>query len=219
MELIFFALAPWLLINTWVTILITAASLGAKAHFLFNYAGSIQDFEYWDALLNGIFTLEIGIFSLGALGYRFYAKFLAPLRLIDGRNPIFISIIFCLLATAGIRLVFTLQGPSMLAAYYTLLALLIISVPMLFALSRESRVDRLLGNCSYPFYLLHKFVLALLSLLKLKRNAKFVLAVLLTLALAYVVVRIIEKPLTGLRHQWFRARRLPATRADRLREG
>jgi len=220
LELMFYILAPWLLAcRTRVLVFVTALSLMAKFLILATTRVSPLAYECGDGLVNGIFPLELGLFTAGSLCYRYYAYRLAA----DGfEGEAFKWRTVLVASTVSMILVLTRVNPilfSYLIFYYTYVLFLIIVLPFIFAASRSNRWDRRLGELSYPFYLCAFPVATDLLKKNVSLTLWFPLAEVITLCLAYLIMRYVEDPLTRFRHRRFYAASPSSPYALRSRPG
>ena len=142
LELMFYLLAPWLvqLRSNWL-LLIFALSLLLRAAL---WASGLGD----DPWTYRFFPSEIGLFVLGMLSYRLYAKGL----LRDG--PLAGALLF---ATIALFPLFP-DGPRILGReLYGAIVVLAspLALPWLFARTKHVAWDRTVGDLSYPVYLVH----------------------------------------------------------------
>lgn len=204
MELIFYLLSPFLLTRLWAIFSITITAVIAKLLFIGQNLQSFPQFAFWDALLNGIIIFEIGIFTAGALAYRFYANFVKG----NGANnwtryyPQLVMVVLCF--TFLWQIIFHLPDAQMVVAYHVFLAAFICVLPYIFSISHQNRFDGSIGELSYSFYLSHRYILLWVIQLGMDPNSTLVSALVLTLIFSYVMVWKIEMPLTAFRHRKFR---------------
>jgi len=140
LELMFYALAPFLVRRHWLTLLgiIVASYLLRYASFAHGFTGSGFVYRF--------FPFELGLFLAGVLSHRVYAWMVA-------RG----------LASFPVALAVTaaLVGAVMVEQYLDRLdnhkfyILVVIALPAAFEVSRRLRLDRWLGELSYPIYLAH----------------------------------------------------------------
>lgn len=83
---------------------------------------------------------------------------------------------------------------------------LTVAIPWLFMLTRNNRLDRHLGEYSYPLYLCHVLVFELLGLLQWSSAWSAYLMIATATALAAVLTVAVDKPADRFRHRLFRAR-------------
>ncbi|MBV8939469.1 MAG: acyltransferase [Alphaproteobacteria bacterium] len=206
-ELIFYALAPFLLLcRARMLIAVTALCALGKYALLHGRAGAVFLIPCADGLLNGIVPLELGVFTAGALGYRFYARYLQP------RPPLRHPFLAYAGAAAGVSLMMaltmkglTLSPAAAMTAFYACACATALFAPLLFKISRAVRKDRRLGDLSYPFYLCHYYVLSLCQALPASRFVIFLAAEAATLLCAALLAKTVEIPLRRYRHRHFRS--------------
>lgn len=115
------------------------------------------------------FPFEISLFVLGMLGHRLYARGdfqrLADRVSVQGPLSYIVAaavLLGCMYAhmrgILALSPVITHQAASLLSYLPWVLFL-----PVVFSIFRESRIDRFLGELSYPVYLIHYLVLVLLG--------------------------------------------------------
>jgi peptidoglycan/LPS O-acetylase OafA/YrhL len=165
LELTFYALAPFLnrLRGRWLALL-ALATFAARALVAWRAGLSHDPWNY------RFFPFELGLFLFGMLGYRLYARVGAPRASSRWRCrslPSYLagSAILLALLWAHLRLVALSQrllGPE--AGVIATYPLWIVGVPLLFFAFGAQRHDRVLGELSYPIYLLHFLVLTLVAL-------------------------------------------------------
>jgi len=192
LELVFYLLAPFLVKRSTRFILIVALlSLLLRVYL---YTLGLHR-EPWT---NRFFPAELLFFLFGILAYRVYTRFnskkygkIAPYYLV-----FFVIITFAYSFIPVSPLKF-LDGNQL--AYF---GLLFVGIPFIFSLTRKSSLDRNIGLLSYPFYIAHILVIALLKHVGLMGTSPFftVSAVLMTLLLSVLLVIFIEKPMDRYRH-------------------
>ncbi len=201
-ELFFYAAAPFLLRRTLWLVIITLATAAAKFLLLGGYAEAIFRVGCGDSLFNGIVPLEMGVFTLGALAYRFYARHREALERRMQRLywPATLS---ALLVTGLFGLAARAAPAWMITGWYCLLLIFAPLLPFLFAASRKRVWDRRIGELSYAVYLWHLPVVGAVGALHMNRIFRTLVAALASIALAIPVAFWIERPLTALRHRLF----------------
>ena len=188
LELYFYALAPLLVPTRRWKLLATLVGASFALRALLYAAGLRQD--PWSYRF---FPLELAFFGLGALGYSAYR------RLLSRPLPVALS------ATLfGLTLALTLtlnllarHGLAKTLSYLMFLAVVMVSIPVIFAWTKNWKWDRALGELSFPLYLVHKPILDLLKgsgAPHWASSAPFVIALSLLVAVAvnFAVVRPIE---------------------------
>ncbi|HEX3717448.1 MAG TPA: acyltransferase [Verrucomicrobiae bacterium] len=160
LELTFYAFAPYLnrLRSRWLAY-IAIGALGARL-LAYRYLDLAHD--PWDYRF---FPFEISLFLFGMLGYRLYAR-TTPRhpsqrwRCASGISYLFGAALLLLLLYVHLLVIQRLGGIigpefAVLVTYPFLIAV----IPVLFFIFGNHKFDRLIGELSYPIYLLHYFVL------------------------------------------------------------
>lgn len=146
-ELTFYFLAPFLVKRRWwIVTLILAASLGLRAYTYFALGLTYDPWTY------RFFPHELALFLAGCLGCKAYETWIARARW-NVRGAGFAALGLMLAATLCYR---ALAFPNKHTTYLVLAAL---CIPPIFALTRNWRWDRNLGELSYPIYISHVLVL------------------------------------------------------------
>ncbi|MGE4554249.1 MAG: acyltransferase family protein [Desulfovibrionaceae bacterium] len=197
LELYFYLLAPWLVRRSSRTLwLIAAASLALRL------AGGLAGLNA--VFLKRFFPLELWLFTAGVLSWRLYAR-----RLAAGRAP---GRAWGLAARWGLPAALLAAGalpqPWRLAL---LIPLACLALPGAFHACRRSRGDRFLGAVSYPFYLVHYLVIALVEEYAPDPGSAAASLVIVagSLVLAALIHLGLERPVDRFRHRLAR-RRAPA---------
>jgi peptidoglycan/LPS O-acetylase OafA/YrhL len=202
-ELTFYALAPFLnrLRSGWLVAIVAcsfAARLGA-----YRYLGLAHDpWEY------RFFPFEIGLFLFGMLGFRLYAKFsadqsflrwqaLSRLSYIAGAVVLLIIMYFHVWLVQFLE---RLIDPHL--AVLVTYPLFIIAIPVLFLVSGKNGIDRLIGEMSYPVYLVHYLVIVVVAnLLNIGPGAELGrISAVASVVLAALMYRKFIAPLDRKRH-------------------
>jgi len=156
---------------------------------------------------NPLPPLELGFFIAGAIGYRAY-RFMVKHNLTDRPECKWIA------AASLLIILYALWGDmNDMSIYWISTIATAICLPFLFSVSRNNRIDRLIGNISYPVYISHMAVIIAAKhiigkfqdektgiLLDNKIGIVIVLCVLLVSVLAYYAV---ERPIDRFRHRRF----------------
>jgi peptidoglycan/LPS O-acetylase OafA/YrhL len=145
LELMFYALAPFLVRRHWLVLLtyIVASYVGRKLLMVYGFDGSGFVYRF--------FPIELGLFLAGVLAHRAYAFFKARWGTV--------SLAFAGSVTATlIAMMFIMRWWDIWESH-RFYALVVIALPSLFVVSQRSALDRWLGELSYPIYLCHLGVL------------------------------------------------------------
>ena len=204
-ELLFYMVAPLLLmLPTSALICIVLATATGKAVLLDGRAAQIfyGPLHCTDGLLDGLPALELGVFLVGALGYRWHNATTIKIHYWPC-----LTAAFLLLVEVSVGLKFQSAVVDM-AVYQSGLLCTAILVPLLFKASDSNRFDRALGELSYPFYLWHVYCLWLIaSILSAWPYNPYIvsfIAGVLALLAAFLTSHYIETPLSRFRHRRFR---------------
>lgn len=200
LEFYFYLLAPLLVRRGPVFIgAVIAASLLLRMTLLWAFGLN------GDPWTSRFFPSELALFLAGSLGYYAYAP-----RSDEQRRQVYVM----LSITAGLLMaclaISNWQGTSRLASL-ALLGAVILSVPALFALTRNLTWDRYLGELSYPLYICH-FLVGWIVLPETVMGAW--ISVLLSLCLSTQIYRWVERPIDA-----WRQRRLGGAQRPHLEAG
>jgi peptidoglycan/LPS O-acetylase OafA/YrhL len=145
LELMFYALAPFLVRRHWLTLLaiIVATYLLRSLAQAYGFTGSGFVYRF--------FPIEIGLFLAGVLSHRAYAYVNAR---IGTQFSISLAISAALLAIVLVQqFIDSLDN-------HKFFILVVVALPALFDVSRRIRWDGWLGELSYPIYLAHLSVMS-----------------------------------------------------------
>lgn len=186
LELIFYAIAPFL-VRRRMRVIVGLIGLSLLTRVLLSWkAGLLTD--PWNYRF---FPSEIATFLTGVVLYRAYRRLREANRLPD-RSAGWV----CLGALILLIVVLPQWLPVrlLIACIYSAAAL---SMALIFDASRDSAVDRYIGELSYPLYLLHSVVLSVLTAFNITAALP---CILLSLAASVVVQRFLDRPLDAIRH-------------------
>ena len=189
LELTFYLLAPLILRRrTRVVVLLCALSLGVRAALL-----AYRPMRY-DPWTYRFFPAELSLFLLGAIGYRCTPWLIARPRLRAA----------CIVAMAIALLSFGALPGYALLTRWPLYALATLAVPSVFHLTRDWRIDRYVGELSYPLYISHLLVLTFLPAALPTRSRGIVVACCFatTLIVSFGLVHLLFAPI----ERWRRVR-------------
>ena len=165
-EISFYLIAPFLLkLSTKKLLFIASLSLLIKSTFLLYFSKlGIYNYFGFDGLPNvrslwgyRFFPFEISYFIAGALSYRFFLEkqeyFCKPTL----KNKLIAYVLVCLAISIPSR-IFNLSS-----IYWLSPILFVFFLPILFHLFKNSKIDRIIGDLSYPFYISHLLCLQITS--------------------------------------------------------
>ncbi|MBI4958339.1 MAG: acyltransferase [Desulfovibrio sp.] len=183
-ELLFYALAPWLIrLRTktiaGVIILLTAVKIMVTMQ--------VTGTDYWSLRFPGF---ELSLFLAGILAYRQYKR----LENVSIRNSA--------LATATIAMFAYLCVIDMFKSdplqYMTSPIAVIACLPCMFKAFRKSQLDRGIGELSYPLYLVHYLVMQMV-IYWYKGPQKLLFAVTMAVVISFVLYRVVCRPIETYR--------------------
>lgn len=186
-ELAFYALAPFLLRGRrWVPVLLGALLLQFSLR-------QLDLPEAWDFRF---FPAELGFFLLGAASHQLVAPRLRRLVAAPRWRHLALAVL-----CVGIGGAPWMSSDWRLAV---LAGLFVFTMPLLFALQRASRMDQMLGDLSYPVYVVHMLVLQVVDVgmhhFSLSHPlGHALLGVMISLVAAFLLNRWVGEPVERLR--------------------
>jgi peptidoglycan/LPS O-acetylase OafA/YrhL len=188
-EIMFYLIAPFVLVRSfsWVGgFFLGFVLLRLAAKFAFHLGG-----ELWDCRF---FPFELNLFLAGALAHQFYERFQGTSWFRKELGYVSYPLIVCLIYTLG-------KLASSEAAGLTVAACL----PFLFHATRSLRLDRWIGELSYPLYICHW------SLLTLYRGTggSFAFYLACCFAVSALLLVFVDLPLDRIRQKMVRNAMIP----------
>lgn len=186
LELVFYAVAPWL--------------VRQKTELLAALAGAsfaLRALVYWadlpfDPWKQRFFPVECGFFLLGILAYRLYAA-LRPVAI--PRATLWQVAGLYLAAILGYQFL-----PGFMGKELYLYAATVLSIPFLFRLTRKMAFDRAIGELSYPIYITHWTVIMVVEY-ACGRTRLPIIALVATVAVSWLLNRFVADPIEGYRQR------------------
>ena len=216
-EMWFYLLVPFLLLRP-VLEIIGVIVLGIIFRCIWAYYGYTHHTFMYGIILN-----EIAIFLSGALAARFYRYWLE-----DGKILRFFSCYISeqnaqwFIKSIGFVVLPLLiwyyckgwnyfpSGGSWETGFFNLpykwwavILFTVLSLPFLFYSMSRLKVDRFIGDLSYPVYISHFFIIALLEKTSLSKDMLVVYTMLLSIAVSIIMIYTVERPIDALRHKLF----------------
>ena len=146
------------------------------------------------------FPYELAFFMMGSVGYQIYRHQKTLLKQLTGFTSWFKWIFFILIIYYS-----RLPGSSYLRESI-LVPVLFFMLPLLFYHTKNNPRDRLIGELSYPFYLIHSLILFLMRPwvpLYVPPVLTGVLYAAMSVGSAYVIYRCLDEKIDDYRHQLF----------------
>jgi len=211
-ELIFYAVAPFVVLSRKRLVFFLLAFLGVRFYFLLDL----------DSFPNGpwrskLFASNLPLFALGGMSYWIYCRVkgvawsarLGKLLLIAGLMAIAVSVWL----TGGVFLFSGQENYDELRLWLFYIGLML-AIPFLFSYSAEKRLDGFIGELSYPLYLVHGIILG--SVFGFMGNQAdgvvLLVASVMSILASIVVYQLIDRPVDKVRHRWaasFRSAGMP----------
>jgi peptidoglycan/LPS O-acetylase OafA/YrhL len=213
-EMTFYLLAPFLVRHsiavqaTWLL-----ASLAIRSAFYWSMPA--KESLLWTF---NFFPSVLFLFMAGSLGYQVYHRHGAALEKFS-RKHVWIFWLIGGWMLCGSRL------PLKEYFFWLFIPIAMAMVPMLFALTRDNHRDRLIGELSYPYYLVHFHVIIIAEFfLHENHNTIFgPLCLVITLSISYFLYHFVETRTEKFREQLFKkdraARHLPPSPLPSVTEG
>ena len=176
-ELGFYALAPLFVRSPGRVVAVIVLSFAIKGITLHHF-GFVDPWKY------RFYPGELGLFALGALLWHLRDHFEAAFKPHKTGLPILIGLV----ALVMVYREFEFLGFLAALAYTTLIAF---SIPILFCRFKTDRIDRLIGELSYPVYISHMVVIGVVGQLALPWP--FFTSVMATLLLSVVLAIVGDK--------------------------
>ncbi|MGO9112462.1 MAG: acyltransferase family protein [Thermoguttaceae bacterium] len=195
-ELLFYLCAPFLVRRSpRILIGVILTSLALRGYVYFHLGWTHDPWTY------RFFPLEIAFFLAGSLGYQLYRRIrtrcVPPRWLLPGLALFFL---ICLLY----QFVPAWDAGGVVIKQWIFYVLAWVAIPWLFTASKDSRIDRYLGELSYPLYLVHFLAVWFLPPLLLRIGIAqavplWVLAA--SLGLSVGLIHFVSAPLERIRQQ------------------
>ena len=195
-ELAFYILAP-LLVRRSVGIItaLIAMSLGLRAFLYFKLQLNNDPWTY------RFFPNELAFFLAGALAYRVYAHIRKREKVRPWLLPVAVAFLIACLVYQPIP---DWTAAGLLIKQWIFYCLAWGAIPMMFALSHRSKIDRYIGELSYPIYIIHYPMLRLLSFESVRLHLTHtmpVVEILTTVAASIAITWVLAVPLEKLRQK------------------
>jgi peptidoglycan/LPS O-acetylase OafA/YrhL len=207
LEIIFYLMAPLLVrASAWLQVVIVLASIALRVG-----TSWIIDPQGHPWRMNQFFPYELAFFMAGSVGYQIYRHQKPLLARLTGFTAWFRWIFFAFI------LIYSRLPGSSYTREAILLPLLFLMIPLLFQHTKNNAADRLIGELSYPFYLVHCLILFLLMPwvpIYFPRMLEGPIYAGLSVGAAYLIYRGIDEKVDAFRHRLFERRRVEPIQAD-----
>ncbi len=198
-ELIFYIVAPFIVMSKRRIVVVLMIALLCRFYFLLNI--DMYPNHPWRSRL---FINNIPFFLLGSISYWMYTKIynLKYLKEISIGVAV-VSVAFIVISIILFGGVLLFNGTEdydepRLWAFYLFFAFI---VPFLFNLTKNFKIDRYLGELSYPIYLVHGLILGTVFAYGISVGAKIVISIVITFLVSTAIYLFVDRPLDTLRHK------------------
>ena len=201
-EVLFYLMVPFVVTRPFVAIVLLVGSFLTRAYFTAN--GYV---EY--PFLAEFFPSLLGYFLMGNLGFYIYmkAKDYAISKYIGVGSIIFFFayITYKIYKYEGFFLAFFDPNLGAFKAYLLFVAFALV-IPFLFLATKDSKIDRFIGNLSYSLYIFHIFIIGqvhmfLSPFLGVESGSLGFVTVIIAILFSICVYLIIERPIEGFRQK------------------
>lgn len=192
-EITFYAVAPFLLRPFRPKLIAGLVLATIVARLLFAHFGKMND--PWSYRF---FPFEIGTFLIGSLAWALYEGMKSHME----RLPEIVGTILTMI-TLGFAVSYYALPVDPLAKRLLFLLILFLSLPMVFSLTKDIKLDKVIGELSYPVYLCHILVIDILAHLwntKAMTQWQMAGAMLASVVTAGLIWFLIERPSERYRH-------------------
>jgi len=198
-EVMFYIIAPFLVRKSNLAIIsIIALSLLIK---IFTYSIGYTN----DPWTYRFFPSELALFLLGTVSYRLYDSYKIHKYKVLNFNPtpfILLSLFTIIIFYQFIPKHFWFVGFGYVATKWLFYGFVCLSLPFVFDFSKSSKIDSRIGELSYPVYISHMLVIVSISpFLSLAGGQEYKgeWAVVFTILVSYILVRLISDPIEKIR--------------------
>jgi len=203
LEMTFYLIAPLLVRRSaWVQVLVVLVSISLRVgtSWLLNPKEDPWHNDHF-------FPYELAFFTLGSVAYQVYRHQKPLLTRLSG----FFSW-FQWLFLAIVLFYSRLPGSSY-TRYFIFIPLLFLMIPWLFFHTRNNSMDRLMGELSYPIYLVHILVIFLMRMWvpSIPQVLQGPLYTVMIIGIAYVIYRRVDERIDDFRHRLFERQRSSQT--------
>lgn len=191
-ELMFYIVAPFIVrrkLKYIVLLILLSILLRAYIYFYLNLA-----FDPWSYRF---FPTELALFLFGSLAYKFYETIDHNKKLATSHYLV-ILIYFILIFSHK-----QILDSSIILSQLKLWGIYILSIfviPYLFFITKNNRIDKFIGELSYPIYLIHMLVIAILSRFSFESYLSET-ACIVSVLFSILLIKYIEEPIEVFRQK------------------
>jgi peptidoglycan/LPS O-acetylase OafA/YrhL len=211
-EILFYALAPFIVRSIPRILVAFCVSVAIRWALVFG-AGFHSEVWSYD-----FFPSTLCLFLLGGLAYHLYKRIKEhPASPAFGAAILGAFAVFCVVSIwqfGGVLLIDRVTGFDTIRLW-TAYVLFAFALPFLFARWKSNKVDRWIGELSYPLYIVHGLIIGVVfwKVHFLHHGGKEILAAAISICVAAGFVIFIDSPVDAWRHRRFLAKK-PAPQAE-----
>lgn len=187
-ELLFYAIAPVIVRRGLSTIMVLIALSLLLRGYIYLGLGWVHD--PW---IYRFFPTELALFLFGTVAFHLYGKLKDEPRLLHYQGPVIAVYLVMMIGFEYIPIHGQIKG-------WSLYLVSIVAIPYLFHLTRGMRMDSLIGDLSYPVYIVHVFVITVFVSMGLDSQLSL-MTMIVSIVIAMVLVRYIDAPIERLRQR------------------
>jgi len=190
LEMSFYLIAPFIIrakTTTIVSIVLLSLILRAVIYFYLGWTN--------DPWINRFFPTELALFLLGMSSYRVYVKCVNGNSVLDNYGVLVMPIFFLIL-------LFYPFFPGQLIRAWLFYGFTALCLPFLFHQTRKSKMDNRIGELSYPLYVVHILLIAVMGQFLSKEVYSVwggVIAVMVSVVASLILIKYVANPIEGIR--------------------
>jgi peptidoglycan/LPS O-acetylase OafA/YrhL len=140
------------------------------------------------------FPLELGMFLIGVIGYRVYRQLREKIV-----SKWFLLAVYVVVILSTFIYPLIQRDNSKMWGYYLLVA---VSLPFIFLLFKNNKVDRIVGELSYPVYLCHFWVaFVIMDLMNIRNWSTGILVAFGSIGVSLLIVKLVVEPIDKIRQK------------------
>jgi len=189
LEISFYLIAPFIVKRKTTLIAAIFITFISLKYYLKHYVG--LNYTPWNFRF---FPNELPLFLLGVFSYKIYRSKLKTLFI--KKNNFIALLVLTLFIILFDKLSFGYRNEIFFASFF-------ISIPFIFELTKKSKIDRYIGELSYPLYITHMLIVSVVN----KSNFTFITKG-ITVIILSIIISILLKHLVSDKIEVYRQNRL-----------
>lgn len=192
LEIMFYLIAPFIARKS-IKLLLVLFSISALIKFSLWNIGYINDPWSYRFILS-----ELSFFFVGMIMYKIY-KLGFYTKIIDNKSLFFIGLILLLLSGYFYYDLKSILNFNEIDIFkYVIYVLFVLFLPLLFVQTKDNKIDRYIGELSYPVYIVHIFVIMFVSKIANDTNLSL-LAVIGSILFSILLNKFIQEKIEKIR--------------------